>query len=62
MATKSRWDSPRLEIAVGAVVLGFFGFAQAAAIYVYFSGATNSPTSGLLIFFILGEPRSLLTV
>jgi len=49
----SRWDSPRLEIITGAVVLAFFSFVQIVEVYLYIIGVQPLETSGLIIFFIL---------
>ena len=52
-ASASRWDSPRLEIGVGGVLLAFFAFVQAVNVYEYLIGAVNFPVVGLTVFFIL---------
>jgi len=49
----SRWNSPRLEIGVGAVLLAFFAFVQAVNVYDYLIGAVDFPVIGLTVFFIL---------
>ncbi len=53
MAGTSRWNSPRLEIIVGAVLLAFFAFVQAVNLYEYLIGAVDFPVIGLTVFFIL---------
>ena len=52
-AGTSRWNSPRLEIIVGAVLLAFFAFVQAVNLYEYLIGAVDFPVIGLTVFFIL---------